>query len=190
MSKLLPVQDVDIFSNEMVKHLPSIEDIANLLKNIADKSLAEVCDYNFSIMSKELVRSELSIFGYCHKNERLECYSLKNSCHSQREFEIEYIDLYSTNFYLLGDKQEQIRESIENEYANYDYQTLNWWRAPSYALKNIVEQEQFETIGGKLQLARAYPHGADVIFPVTEEEVMEGTYLLGGFITTPRKMVL
>lgn len=187
LSKLLPITEKEN-KLDYLNNLPSVFEIANLLKKLAEESLREMCDYKFNIMATEKFGSELAIFGYCHQAKSHKCFSLKNTPDNQGEFLITEVDLYSNRFYLLGDIQTEVGELINEEYESHIKESLKWWRSPCYALENIVLDENYQSIGGRLQLCRAHKFGADVIFHVTKENVMDGVYRLGGFISTPRKM--
>lgn len=172
---------------------PSLEEIAELTKSIAEKYM---CDLGQSF--PRLVQTEMVIFGFCKRTRTHKIIKLNNTPSTPNILTIEdYEHLTSGEPVLLGDQQEAFHEYINTTRLRFTSETINWWRAPFIALNNWINNNTVNTIGGYIQLSIASEFGAKVSFLTNIQSdsismsyaginITESfSYTLGGFILMP-----
>lgn len=139
---------------------PSLNEIADLAKKIAEQYMHDLGQYFPSS-----VRIEMVIYGFCKKTQTHKIIKLNNSSTTPAVINIvDCEDLDSGNAILLGDRQAEFREIIEITKQRFTFDTINWWRSPFIALNNWINQSLVSTIGGYIQLSRADILGARISF--------------------------
>lgn len=130
---------------------PSLYEIALLAKNIGEKYMFDIGQF-----FPDSVRIEMVIFGFCRKTQTYKIIKLKNSIEAPANIQVEDCqNLSSGTPVLLGDRQQEFSEFIENTRQRFDFDTINWWRTPFIALNNWINQGAVSTIGGYIQLTLA-----------------------------------
>ncbi|MGD8174208.1 hypothetical protein ACQEXU_21405 [Vibrio sp. TRT 21S02] len=141
-----------IFSNLNVLHqIPSMDELAEYVKMIA-KSYIDT----LAVMKQEGALCEFLFVGYCHLTK---CYKI---CEIRPDFSSGMFELSLTmhdsetakpeEFFILGDKKEQVMTAIEGYRSEQEFDSILWQRAPKIVLQKIIEEDRYPTIGGHLQL--------------------------------------
>lgn len=188
MTRLRPLEEMEIENpRAILPRLPTLENISNILLDIVANLVADICNYKFLLNSQSPPMYEVTIFGYCHKINAFKAYSIKSNSEDPLSPLKTEVDL--NKFHIMGCKQEEILEKIITTRNGYDENTLSWWRAPYEALKNILSENEYNTIGGEIQVAKSYDNGTEIYFPIEKSKVVESTLVLGGFFSGLRKMI-
>ena len=170
-----------------ISSLPSMERISELLKTVGQEYLSSLCDYAFKTkLDKKSVITEICIFGYCGKSNKLECYSINNRF-SIKEFEIEKINLDTLSHYTFGDKCEEISQRISVEYKKHKKNSIEWHRSPYLAVKEVILSEDNKTIGGDMTIMSAHKYGAHFSYVVDKRGLGNHIYDMESFFTSPMK---
>jgi len=142
-------------------------------KSIADKAKEVLLLYTTSVRSV----SELMLFGFCPKYKTPFICTIKpKSTENGIDYDIEIKEQFSdkVDVLLIGDKKKEIKEMIDNKLATEATpHPLNYWRAPARVLREIIERNEFDTIGGNLQLATVSLYRFDtysIVMPIKGEE--------------------
>jgi hypothetical protein len=142
-------------------------------KSICSKAKEVLLLYTTSIRSI----SELLLFGFCPKFKNPFICTIKpKSTANGIDYDIEIKDRFSDEIevLLIGDKKEDIKQLVDDEISKQTIKhSLNYWRAPAKVLREIIEQNKFETIGGNLQLATVNSFKFDtysVVVPIKGQE--------------------
>ena len=137
---------------------PSMDSIVEFSKNIIKSYISTL-----AVTAELGALCEFSMFGYCHVDNELKMYHLKPDL-SSGMFDIEvirYLESEVDNDFvlLLGDKRLEITEEITNRRSKYSADHILWQRAPQAVLKEIVQTDKYETIGGHIQMGICDPFG-------------------------------
>ncbi|WP_413693184.1 hypothetical protein [Psychromonas sp. KJ10-2] len=137
---------------------PSMDSIVEFSKNIIKSYISTL-----AVSADRGALCEFSMFGYCHVDNELKMYHLKPDL-SSGMFDIEIITYLESevdnNFVLLlGDKRYEINEEINNKRTSYSSDHILWQRAPQTVLKEIVQTDKYETVGGHIQMGICDPSG-------------------------------
>lgn len=143
--------------------LPYLEQIAKKAQNLLGfytRSVRTMCELFLS--GKCPVKNELELYKIClEKNTagvfQPQCYKLETD---------------KPHFYFLGDKQAEMEsEVIEMVEFLYKDRNPHHTRAPLYALRKVINEGKFETIGGGIQLGITYqiPYGQFELFSIWDK---------------------
>lgn len=121
--------------------------------------------------------SELLIFGFCPKFKiPFICTIKPKTTENGLDYDIEIKTDFSdkVEMIVIGDKKQEIKELVELELSmQTNKHSLTYWRAPAKILREIIEQNKFETIGGNLQMATVNSFKYDtysVVVPIKGQE--------------------
>ncbi len=160
LSRLHEISDNTLSQQIPLETYPSLYEIALLAKSIAEKYMIDVGQF-----FPNAVRIEMVVFGYCRKTQAYKIIKLSNSSSTPANLGIEDCqNLSSGTPVLLGDRQQEFGEFIETTRQRFEFDTINWWRAPFIALNNWINQGSIDTIGGYLQLSLASPISTKISF--------------------------
>ncbi|ELA9373104.1 hypothetical protein QUO16_004426 [Vibrio parahaemolyticus] len=141
-----------VFSNlNRLEQIPSMEELAEYTRMIA-KSYIDT----LAVMRQEGALCEFLFVGFCHVTNRYKICEIRPDFTSGM-FELELIIHDSVTarpeeYFVLGDKKEEIRSAIDDYRADKEPDDFWWQRAPKVVLQEIIQEERYETIGGHLQL--------------------------------------
>jgi hypothetical protein len=131
--------------------IPSLSEIANYSANL-------VQDYIRSLGTIACDRAicEISLCGFCHVERQFKIAHLKpNVCVTSIDVDAE---LFASNqvddgfFLLLGDKKDYVKDKIVSLREKQKEKDIRWWRSPKFAIGELIDKGDFNTIGGHLQL--------------------------------------
>jgi len=100
---------------------------------------------------------EILVFGYCPKSKIPFISTIRPvKREGTIDYDIEFNDYFDNDldFFIIGDKQEEIRKLVSNELQKQtNKNSLPYWRTPARILRDVIEGRSFNTIGGNLQIA-------------------------------------
>jgi hypothetical protein len=128
------------------KKLPSLMDIAQLCKELAQKYIKSV-----GFCFPKNVRCEFLIFGLCPKTKNYRAITLRNSPENPAEIRIEEASIEDNEYLILGDQKERVLEQIVEAKIQMEAKGENIKTAPLVALSSIID-EDYGSIGGYVQL--------------------------------------
>ena len=138
------------------KHLISIRDVAEYALSYVSSAFD---DYKITQAHNALF--EVAIFGYCHSAKQFEVYKFRPAeidgiIRLQME---EFTNLQDNEFVYLGDKPDALRGQIEAAFASDPEPGRPTNRAPRFVIGEKIEDADFPSIGGDLQIAIVSPAG-------------------------------
>jgi hypothetical protein len=195
VSNLSELQYYDAPDYPFEKKLPSLMDVANLCKVIAERYILSMGQF-----FPKNARCEIVLFGYCLRNKDHIVIKLFNSPENPAAISIEETDVSNGAYLILGDQKERIAALVEETKLKFDYQSMNWWRSPFIALANVLREDNAGSIGGYLQFCLATQLDTRLHF-LTPSKEFNATYVgfqlfkdlhtLGGFsIQVPGGMTM
>jgi hypothetical protein len=195
VSNLSELQYYDAPDYPFEKKLPSLMDVADLCKVIAERYI-----HSMGQCFPKSTRCEFVLFGYCIKNKTYTAIKLSNSPESPAEISISEVDVSNGAYLILGDQKERIAEVIENTKVKFVHQSLNWWRSPFIALANVLREDDAGSIGGYLQFCLSNQLDTRLHFLTSSKEfnakyvgfqLFKDIHTLGGFsIQVPGGMTM
>lgn len=166
--------------------LPSLIEVAQLVKKIAEKYVASL-----GVCYPKSCRCEFLVFGFCIESCAYKIFRLCNEPGDPLSINVD--DLSEMSFVILGDKKEQITNDIQMMRNRFATNSMNWWRAPFITLSNIVRLDSERTIGGYLQFCIAYPKYVRNFFVSSDAftphligfDLFKDVGMLGSFVVNP-----
>lgn len=188
---LSPLDEANFNFHKCYELLPKLHDVAALLRDIQQVALSDLGNYRFLSKSEVSLATEICLFGYCFIQKGFFCFHLRNEQGNVSEIVMETVDLDSSRYFLMGDRKDDVAQSIEEAYDKFEKDSLKWWRSPAFGLQRLLDDGDYQTIGGNLQLAisrRGFTRVEHVVEDVPR--FTEELRVLGGYFTTPNAMSL
>ncbi len=98
--------------------------------------------------------SEMAVFGRSPTDNCLQAFHIK-PIPNRVPFELEVVEVDLTpedSMLVLGDCKRKIRMGVDAERDQFSERGIAWWRSPLRALKRVVGEGAYPTIGGTVQL--------------------------------------
>jgi hypothetical protein len=132
--------------------VPSLEDIAATVAKITTVYVASLGQNRRS----DAHQVTLSLDGYCILHARYEAYrcAARFSDAMFERFEAVPLDLDGGRPHFFGDHIEVAHAAVENQRSE-DPPPIVWHRSPQFVVRRFIEDPQYTTIGGDLQIGRA-----------------------------------
>jgi hypothetical protein len=150
---LLPILSELIIIDE---HPPSLKDVAEYVKKYL---IMAFDDYKFRVGENAMV--EVSIFGWCTKNQRTEIYhfypKLENGTY-QIQMEI-YSNLKIGDYVYLGDYKDTLKTAIQKGFESPTLPGRDISRVPRHIIEDFIKNQEFKTIGGDIALGIGDKYG-------------------------------
>lgn len=133
-------------------YIPSLRDVASYVHAYLRKPF----DDYMALVGPDAM-FEAAVFGACAQTGSLCIYRFRPeridgvytlSCSA-------YGDLPNGEFIYLGDEHEKVRDAITNERAEPDLPGRSKNRLPRHVVQDFIDNPEYETIGGDIQLAIA-----------------------------------
>lgn len=134
------------------RYIPSLRDVASYVHAYLRKPF----DKYMALVGPDAM-FEAAVFGACAQTGSLCIYHFRPeridgvytlSCSA-------YGDLPNGEFIYLGDEHEKVRDAITNERAEPDLPGRSKNRLPRHVVQDFIDNPEYETIGGDIQLAIA-----------------------------------
>ncbi|ELY1990385.1 hypothetical protein SL034_005535 [Vibrio harveyi] len=174
--------------NGQAPRKPSLQDVANVAKSIAEKYISFL-----AVCYQDNLGFEFTVFGFCHQSNQYKVFHARNEISRPLELQLNAVGVSNGQFLIIGDRKGEITDMISEFRETVAERTLNWWRAPFVCLASIVRDDSMETIGGYLQFVISSRLGANTYFIASDNEAnMVGFDLfsqnipLGDFFVMPQ----
>jgi hypothetical protein len=164
---------IPILSNliGMEGNYPGLEDIATAVARITTRYVSSLGEKGYA----KAHRVTLVFVGYCAAHGQLEAYELGPVFEEQMfvRFESQPLSLDPNDPQFFGDKVDAAREALALERERVkDENPILWHRAPTRIVRQFIEDDQYPTIGGDVQLG--YILGSDFIRATTVAPKVHG----------------
>lgn len=173
-------------ASDIQSKTPSLKEIALLTKKIAEKYIGFM-----AVCYPDNCRCEISLFGFCLRENKYKIFRLSNKPESPLHVECE--DVSDDGFLILGDQKEKIVTEIIAMRNKFEKNGLNWWRAPFIVLSNIVREDRERAIGGYMQFLISagpvvqsfYMSNSGLDSKLIGFDLFQEAGVLGGFLISP-----
>lgn len=122
-----------------------LSDVAEIVRYFLKRNCTEItsCDY-------KLTKVEALLFGYCPYREKYRRFYLKSGVNRDGIFAVEMEEIEEEVISILGSHKEDIYSQIEEYRKNKS--GIEHSRAPQKILREIISEQRYSDIGGKLQI--------------------------------------
>ncbi|SFT61499.1 hypothetical protein SAMN05444141_102309 [Pseudovibrio denitrificans] len=148
------------------------EDFVPKLASVAEYVFSYSCerweDYKYTLGEAGLF--ELGLFGYCLVEKKFSVYLIRFE-KSDGVYELKlhaHENLKDNDFFYLGDQREKVEELIGKEFASGGKPGRPVDRAPKNVLGDLINDPNWETIGGGMQLAISTSLGLEMYATCTK----------------------
>ena len=137
--------------------VPSMEEIAQHV-NTAFKALLN----NFIEINMDSAPCEVSIFGFCPIKKQHQLFHIRHEGKDKTILFDEFNFIDNNSMHLMGSHQDDILELILSKRKSILSSSgigKKFWRSPLNTIEQIIEEQVYPDIGGKVQLGISYPLG-------------------------------
>lgn len=142
--------------NSIDFYIPSMQEIANYILHYLKKTFDD-----YKQVAYETSLFEAAVFGYCHKSSNLSIFHFRPSRQSGI-FELEvtaHHDIRENQFIYLGDHSKEMIEKIRCTLDNFSKTNGLTSRVPYNVIRDTIRDENYQSIGGDVQLGIAGKYG-------------------------------
>lgn len=127
---------------------PRLSDIASLVARLLRDYIRAL-----GLARSERAIAECAVMGFCPRTNEAQIFELHPMIGEEVQVTPEVVDTSGKGAYLLlGDRKDRIKELIGTERMALPPETASWWRAPARIIQRCIDDEEFPTIGGTMQV--------------------------------------
>lgn len=132
------------------QQIPSLKSISNVAAILLKNNIKQL-----GSIRKNLALTEIIIAGYCFKCNQFEIFKLTPTL-LKDEIIINIYDCSNEEIHILGLNEREVKEKISIIKETYKNKDIFWWRAPFKALLELINDNNYPSVGGSIQLGIAF----------------------------------